>query len=132
MIRSSYAKMLASKMKLKRRAKVYKKYGSDFSKLSRIPLIYGKYEDIPQNRKELDDKFSSHIKAPEDILMWDIRRGTELLKHSCQVCGITKDVEMHHVRALADQPKVNLGRKVIPLCRKHHMEVHGMRSKVQN
>lgn len=130
-IQSSYAKMLASKMKLKTRAKVYKRFKSDFSGISSVSLIFGKYEEIPQRRIKLEDK-QNHIKTPEDILMWDIRRGIHILKQPCVVCGTTENVEMHHVRSLKDQAKVFIGRKVIPLCRKHHMEVHGMRSKVQS
>lgn len=60
-------------------------------------------------------------------------RGRTLLQGACSVCGSTRDVEMHHVRKLADlkgRSYVELSmiasqRKQIPLCRVHHYDIHG-------
>ena len=52
----------------------------------------------------------------------------------CAICGSTEDVQMHHVRALKDIEKsknaihrhmIAIERKQIPVCRKHHLELHG-------
>lgn len=52
----------------------------------------------------------------------------------CAICGSHVDVQMHHVRALKDIVKsksiihkymIAIERKQIPVCRKHHLELHG-------
>jgi len=63
-----------------------------------------------------------------------------LLAGVCELCGNTKDVEMHHVRAMKDlheypgRPKpewvrrmIALRRKTMPLCRICHEDVHAGR-----
>lgn len=64
-------------------------------------------------------------------------RGTRAINMACNICGSFVDVEMHHVRKLSDIKSKDLvskamiasTRKQIPLCRKHHYEVHGKKYK---
>eukprot|EP00455_Lapot_gusevi_P030080 TRINITY_DN3226_c0_g3_i1.p1 TRINITY_DN3226_c0_g3~~TRINITY_DN3226_c0_g3_i1.p1 ORF type:complete len:772 (-),score=-170.68 TRINITY_DN3226_c0_g3_i1:2552-4867(-) len=60
-------------------------------------------------------------------------KGLSSLNLPCLVCGTFEQIEMHHVRKIADQPKGRsiihdrlkaAGQKIIPLCRKHHEELH--------
>ena len=51
----------------------------------------------------------------------------------CVICGSEEGVEMHHIKRLADlkgkstleKAIIGVKRKQIPLCRKHHLEIHG-------
>lgn len=51
----------------------------------------------------------------------------------CAICGSFEDVQMHHVRHLKDIAKsksivhkymISIERKQIPICRKHHLDLH--------
>jgi hypothetical protein len=67
-----------------------------------------------------------------------------LLKDTCEVCGSTERIEMHHIRKLADLNKqgkrekplwmkimIARKRKSIPLCRKCHDDIHFNRPKLK-
>lgn len=64
-------------------------------------------------------------------------RGIRALGLPCVVCGTKEGVEMHHIKRLANLKgktaleiaKASVKRKQIPLCREHHLEEHGKRSK---
>ena len=60
-------------------------------------------------------------------------KGIKVLNDPCIICKTTKDVQMHHVKSLKDLKPVNnlikdrqraILRKQVPLCRKHHLQVH--------
>lgn len=73
------------------------------------------------------------IQDPLKGLEWRSLRGRTVLEASCAVCGSTQNVEMHHVRGLkslkgvdkVEQLMIAARRKQIPLCRDHHLEIHG-------
>ena len=54
-----------------------------------------------------------------------------LLNKKCAVCG--KHADLHHVDAVGmgnDRNEIHhLGRRVLPLCREHHIECHSIGSK---
>jgi len=64
-------------------------------------------------------------------------RGTKALNMPCYVCGSVENVEMHHVRKISDiktkdqrsKVMIAVNRKQLPLCKKHHYEVHGRKYK---
>ena len=82
-------------------------------------------------------KKSEHMNEPTSKASIYYIRGAKALGLPCAICGTYKRVEMHHVRSLANIRKKNTldkaliasARKQIPLCRKHHLEVHGKRSR---
>ena len=53
------------------------------------------------------------------------------MNHTCAVCG--RGSELHHVDRIGmggnRREAVHLGMRILPLCRKHHMEVHSMGEK---
>jgi hypothetical protein len=90
-----------------------------------------------------DNNFENFLKA-----IWEIRgqkaknplasmaRRLEnaLSRAPCAICGSDEDIQMHHVRALKDIAKstnavhrhmIAIARKQIPVCREHHLELHG-------
>jgi hypothetical protein len=67
-----------------------------------------------------------------------------LLNDTCETCGATEKVEMHHIRKLADLKKkgrkerpgwmvtmIARNRKSLALCRTCHMDIHHNRPKVK-
>lgn len=70
---------------------------------------------------------SSDIFNAMNTINWRTYRD---LTSVCAICGTDKNVEMHHVRAVRKgkvtgftQVMNQLNRKMIPLCREHHMDV---------
>lgn len=74
---------------------------------------------------------------PLRILNWNSIRGRNILEGVCAKCGERDNVEMHHVRKLADLRGRNFAesmmiaaqRKQIPLCRSCHLEAHGKKKR---
>ena len=107
-------------------------------KLPKIPFIGMKNVSLPDTRP-LPQNWSSTtllVKShtdPLSKLSWRSIRGRTSLSGTCAVCGETEGVVMHHVRGLKDlkgrnyveRMMMTARRKQIPLCRKHHAEMHG-------
>lgn len=133
-IRSSIAKMYAAKLKLKTRAKVYKIHGRGLNlnfkyEGSILYLGYKNFREIPKSVMFYSEP-TEDLKDTFDILKWNTIRGINLFKEPCKVCGSDENIEMHHVKNLKDNKTGNIyNRKVIPLCREHHLEIHGLRNK---
>ncbi len=98
------------------------------------PIPYAKTWEIPQADLRTTAKNpQEHFEDP--ILKSKVfyTRGIRALGLPCVVCGTTEEVEMHHIRRLADlkgktpveKAMSSVKRKQIPLCRKHHLEEHG-------
>lgn len=74
-----------------------------------------------------------HLKDPISQGEKYYLRGMRALHYPCVVCGSQENVEMHHIRKMSDLKGktaleialTGVKRKQIPLCRKHHLEVHG-------
>ena len=122
-LKSSCAKLLASKFSLKSQKAVFKKFGSNFKGSDKISFVSPQYLVTPW-----DFKINKNIKA---LYYKRSRASREYL--SCSVCDSKYRVEMHHIRALKDlNPKLNTldallvkrNRKLIPLCRFCHMKHH--------
>lgn len=62
-----------------------------------------------------------------------LNKGVRVLSEECVVCGTEDTVEMHHVKNLKTMGPIKnelrdrmkaIMRKQIPLCRKHHLQIH--------
>ena len=95
------------------------------------PLVatFGGLTVTRKNAAIKDQVISPHIQMRSEIL-------ERLLNDTCDVCGAQENVQMHHIRKLADLNKKSHGekprwmkimiarrRKSIPLCRRCHMGV---------
>lgn len=118
-----------NKLKIRSRAKIFKKYGADL----KVLRPDGKYISLKlyKNLPRISKFSSSEQKDAFEMFNYAIRtRG--ILDASCAICGATENVEMHHRRPLGRKItdntlkgiKINLSRKQIPLCRTCHMKVH--------
>jgi group II intron reverse transcriptase/maturase len=132
-MKHSCALTLALKFKLRRRAKVFKKFGKYLEcKESGTKLF------IPSSFARTK-KF--HINPPSPYAVMDLRWNNKLsrsnLNKGCLVCGETPS-EMHHVRKVKDLKAryktgkidywtfqmASVNRKQIPLCLAHHIAIH--------
>lgn len=111
-------------------------------KIRGIP--YSKYNQIPKPQLSPlarnwvpHDRRATHIPDPLTNVKTYGTQGRILLEGSvCANCGSTLDIEMHHVRKIADikragvtfvqLQKQTVNRKVIPLCESCHKLVHGI------
>jgi group II intron reverse transcriptase/maturase len=137
-LKSSCAKLLATKYTLKTQAQVYKKFGKDLNSIRGI-----------SKEKKDDSKIIKFYKPNYKMDVWDFKYNANpgiitlyakelksiarLENLVCKSCGSGYKVEMHHVRALKDlNPKLkvidkimaSIKRKQIPLCRICHMNWH--------
>lgn len=96
----------------------------------------GKY-----NKQDLSVYYTNEDKLNFDDIFKNVYsfsiRGTKALNMSCYLCGSVENVEMHHVRKISDikskdpisKAMIAANRKQLPLCKKHHYEVHGRKYK---
>lgn len=84
--------------------------------------------------KEIWELKGQKAKNPLASLAWRLANTLSSQGAPCVVCGSYEDVQMHHVRALKDIAKsknavhkymIAIERKQIPVCRVHHLELHG-------
>jgi len=125
-LKSSCAKLLATKFTLGRQAAVFKKFGKSLRGKDNHGFVPALYGVRPWSFKTKEVNHLLRINAT------GISRAN-LENLSCAKCKSDYRVEMHHVRMLKDlNPKANpvdkimaaKRRKQIPLCRKCHMEHH--------
>jgi len=94
-----------------------------------------KYDKLDKFVKLLETEIISPNKGKNllSTLSWRLSRGISAFDMPCVICGATEDIQMHHIRSLIDIKKSNnpihkymveLSRKQVPLCRRHHLEVH--------
>jgi group II intron reverse transcriptase/maturase len=137
-LKSSCARLLAAKFKLKTKAQAFKRFGKDLKAYTRS-----------KNNKGMDIKrVIKFIKPEYAINVWDFKTNASpiiealysnpksiatLTNLVCDKCGSDHKVEMHHVRHMRDlKPReseidrlmIKANRKQIPLCRSCHMEKH--------
>jgi hypothetical protein len=81
----------------------------------------------------INRRLFSHDNNPLLLLGWRINKGIGALDEPCLICGATHNIEMHHVKSLKNlKPLKNkykdknrtILRKQIPLCRRHHLQIH--------
>jgi hypothetical protein len=97
-------------------------------------LGYGELSNYTKNG--LLDTLSSN-KNPKDplgLLNWGFSKAVRVFNAPCALCNSTNNVQMHHIKALADVKKnkdkvskhiISIKRKQIPLCRECHLKAHG-------
>ena len=141
----SLVKTLANKLKI-HCTKVYKKFkstqvvnGCTYKVLKATVIngtkIYSSYfGGVPLRRKttfvkeSIDDNIinTNNTKSRSSL-------STRLLNNVCELCGSTKDIEMHHIRALKDIRKNKslwakklsaMNRKTIAVCKECHNKIH--------
>lgn len=129
-LKTSCAKLLAAKFKLRTRAKVYKKFTTDLNYRNaegKIITQFLKPDYTTNNMRFLEGK------STINSLFASSKSLARIQKNGCAKCGSMEKVEMHHVRKMADlNPKISqidrimvrARRKQTPLCRKCHMEHH--------
>nr|YP_009317774.1 hypothetical protein Nram.m66 [Navicula ramosissima]AOY40378.1 hypothetical protein Nram.m66 [Navicula ramosissima] len=129
---------IASKMKLKTKRKVFKKYGKDLNILNEKGKIIACYPTIEYKKPKKIYTKSVKVYTTDLIHTLDSRlnRGRKDLKGPCVVCGSNEIIEVHHVRSLRKRPKkgdflqdmmIKMNRKQVPLCQKCHADVHAGR-----
>jgi len=96
---------------------------------------------VKYNKPDLSVHYTNADKLIFDDIFKNIYsfsiRGTKALNMPCYVCGSVENVEMHHVRKISDiktkdqrsKVMIAVNRKQLPLCKKHHYEVHGRKYK---
>ena len=128
---------IASKMKLKTKKKVFKKYGKYLSILDDEGKVIAYYPTIDYKRPKKSltalKKFNKDFIEEIDSR---VQRGRGDLKGPCIVCGSNVNIEVHHVRSLRKRPRkgdflhdmmCKMNRKQVPICKSCHMDVHAGR-----
>lgn len=153
-LKTSIAKMYAAKYKKRTMAAIFKIAGPYLNRRIRTknPLGAGALEEIiipkiclpkpvKYNKPDLSVHYTNSDKLNFDDIFKNIYsfsiRGTKALNMPCYVCGSVENVEMHHVRKISDiktkdqmsKAMIAANMKQLPLCRKHHYEVHGRKYK---
>lgn len=113
-----------------------KEWAGDTKELTIPPVPYAYYDDVPKvdRRFKVSEGNTKEIVGIENLLRDSVKlfnRGTTMLEMSCYVCGMVENVEMHHIEPLHkikgswwDKYIKSANRKVVPLCRKHHLAAH--------
>lgn len=129
---------IASKMKLKTKKKVFKKYGKDLKILNEKGKIITCYPtiDYKRPRKSYLKSFKNFDENLIEKIDTRVRRGQRDLKGPCVVCGSNVNIEIHHLRSLRKRPRKGdfledmmskMNRKQVPLCKSCHLDVHAGR-----
>jgi hypothetical protein len=83
--------------------------------------------------KEIWNSKAQKSKNPLSSTAWRLAKTISNQGAPCAVCGSYENIQMHHMRALKDIAKstnaihkymIAIKRKQIPVCRKHHLELH--------
>lgn len=135
-LRASCALTLANKYKLKTMKKAFQKFGFNLKDPQTDLSFYNSTEfkvinDFKTYKGNLDDLYK---KLNSD---WASNLQETSFGKSCVICDSEKDIEMHHLRKVANirskfkfegQSSTKLisamNRKQIPLCNYHHKELH--------
>jgi hypothetical protein len=125
---------IASKMKLKTKKKVFKKYGKDLKILNEKGKIIADYPSISYKRpRRIPSTIKYFSEDYIDKIDTGISRGRRDLKGPCVARGSNEFVEVHHVKSLKKRPRKNsfleemmvrMNRKQVPLCRSCHQQIH--------
>lgn len=132
-LKYSCALTIASKMKLKTLSRVFSKYGRNLrikDEQGKIIMSYPLISYKKRNRVVLPKGCD-----PKDLiqaLTYRIKKGKEYLAGPCRLCGSTKSIEIHHVKALRKGPPKDflndmmkkMNKKQIPLCQNCHSKIH--------
>lgn len=125
-LRSSAAKLLAAKFKLKTQRAVYVKFGKG------LKTEKGKSLIIRSDWKKNTMDFKINPRTDLPALYINRLTKSNLLK-ICAICGSIDKIEMHHVKhikkmnkdlTVGEKSMASLNRKQIPVCRVCHMDIH--------
>jgi nicotine oxidoreductase len=125
-LKSSCAKLLASKLTLKSQRQVYQKFGKSLKGNDKIEFTKGVFR---LNTWDFKIKEIDIIKS----LYTQSFSAASLENLKCSLCGSSYRIEMHHIRHLKDlNPKLKhldslmakKRRKQIPVCRSCHLTYH--------
>ena len=136
----SCAKTLAQKFRLSSRAKVFERFGPYLATKDAIPVglyipsTFKKTRQFqsPSGTGSLFEKGKSVSVDPLEALNWRIHTQFALFQH-CWICGVTDQIEMHHVRHLRKTNQrlkgftklmSQINRKQIPVCASCHNKIH--------
>jgi len=79
------------------------------------------------------NKIKSSDTNPLSRIGFRLNKGIRVLGEECVVCGTEETVEMHHIKNLKNMGPIKnelkdrmkaIMRKQIPLCRRHHLQIH--------
>lgn len=132
-LRQSCALTLANKFKLRTMKKAFDKFGFDLKdpetgiklKIPTNLIVKHQYATKVTDRND---------KSWEGILSTVWSKGLTYSNKVCAICESTTNIEMHHIRKIADiRQKIRTGnaswsmmnkRKQVPLCKYHHVLLH--------
>jgi hypothetical protein len=126
---------LAAKLKLKTKAAVFRKFGTDIN-IIRNDKIVAFFPNVPlANTGIFNNKAIDPNKRLEKLSRATFR-SCSVLDRPCTICQSTDNVEMHHVRAIRKTSEKikhdyftammsRMNRKQIPVCRDCHIKIHG-------
>lgn len=95
--------------------------------------VLQKGDDLEHFIKEIWKTKAQKAKNPLASTAWRLAKTISNQGAPCAICGSYENIQMHHVRALKDIAKstnaihkymIAIERKQIPVCRKHHLELH--------
>lgn len=126
----SCALTLAQKFKLRTAAKTFKKFGRVREEKETGTQFY-----LPPNFKRTRlFKIGEEISLPNREQFWWRKFTSSNLGKSCAICGIKRDVQMHHVDPMKNLmkrkldwwhlPMAAIKRQQVPLCKEHHVNLH--------
>ena len=124
---------LALKYKLRHKAKVFKKFGSELT----CPDTNKKI-NVPQSFKRTG-QFNINAKPTGAVVIqrWNKKLTRSNIGKACVICGVIP-AEMHHIRQVSDieqkykkgkidfftKQMIGINRKQVPLCKEHHKKLH--------
>lgn len=126
---------LASKLRLKTKRKVLKKFGkylkiTDPLNKDKILAYFPKWgKPILEPKSWMDTTLPINL---IDKLAKIVHRTRDMFNEPCKVCGSKENIEIHHIRHLRKnkskdyltQIMININRKQVPLCQSCHIKVH--------
>lgn len=125
---------LASKLKLKTKKKVFKRFGKDLTIMNNEGKVLATMPNPSLSNKLTFNVNTSNPFVRLEKLGRASFRSRDVLNSPCTICGTFDDVEMHHVRGIKDLSKnpkdymkaimSRMNRKQIPVCRPCHVRIH--------
>jgi nicotine oxidoreductase len=134
-VQFSCAKLLAAKMKLKTSRQVFKKYGQPINFEGSF-LYKPSYSKIIDLKKQFNLKNWQKVNPIISGLVANYKSMARLDNLSCNKCGSTYKVEMHHIKHMKNVKNKkgtiaylmsHANRKQIPLCSICHRHLHSTR-----
>lgn len=124
---------LASKLRLKTKRKVLKKFGKNIkikNEKGKILAYFPSWEKPELNRKTWMETISP-VNLIDKLSKFTYRT-IDQFNEPCKLCGAIENIEMHHIKHLRKnknkdyltQTMININRKQVPLCKNCHIKIH--------